>query len=201
MSKRTNKSHGLGKLEDLSHAAIEVKPVSVDWQAGDFDGNTPWESYEGTRCEKCGKIVALSCGEGSLAHNEYDVDCEGYLPLAEGPMMSFAYPLPNFPGDAREAAEKLADLPLAVVEFTSGPLEGLTALALTGGGMDLSWEICEGYIRLGYLPPIHFEIPGMAGRGKSEEDRAIIAAYLKSCKIVASSVERKAERARKLVES
>lgn len=36
-------------------------------------------------------------------------------------------------------------------------------IALTGGGMDLSWEICETYINLGYLPLMHFcGLPKMA---------------------------------------
>ena len=47
-------------------------------------------------------------------------------------------------------ADRLSGLPLAIAYY--GPSD-TWGLVLTGGGMDLSWEICEGFIRLGYLPP------------------------------------------------
>ena len=30
------------------------------------------------------------------------------------------------------------------------------ALAVSAGGMDLSWDVCEAYLLLGYLPPLNF---------------------------------------------
>ncbi len=37
--------------------------------------------------------------------------------------------------------------------------------------MDLSWEICEAYLRLGYLPPLYFcMLPARADRGSSPVD-------------------------------
>lgn len=67
---------------------------------------------------------------------------------------------------------KLLGLPLCVVE-----VEGEYGLALTGGGMDYGWEICEAYIRLGFLPPVYFDPPNLTNRGESADDRVIMAAY------------------------
>lgn len=83
-------------------------------------------------------------------------------------------------GCEEAAARAIADLPLCVVE-----LDDEMGLALTGGGMDLRWEICEAYTRLGLLPPVDMcELPGMADRGESEGDRYIIAACKRSCELL-----------------
>jgi hypothetical protein len=73
------------------------------------------------------------------------------------PMMNYAYLLPRKP--AAEEVEALASLPLTVVQLE--PQETY-ALVLTGGGMDLSWEIAEAHIRLGYYPPIARDLPDMS---------------------------------------
>ena len=63
--------------------------------------------------------------------------------------------------DEKEAAKALVDLPLCIVYLIE---EEAYFLALTGGGMDLTWQICEAYMRLGYLPPTHFSrLPRYAG--------------------------------------
>lgn len=99
------------------------------------------------------------------------------------PVMSYYYPVgsPYLTG-ADQARLVAAGLPLSLVE-----IDGVgVVLVLTGGGMDLSWEICEAYMVLGQLPPVHFcDLPGMAGRGESARDRSIIAACLRSLAIVA----------------
>jgi hypothetical protein len=100
------------------------------------------------------------------------------------PMMNYFYPLPDESryGGALDKydAQAIINLPLCLVNLETGEY----GLALTGGGMDLSWEICEAYIRLGYLPPFHFcDLPRMAGRGTSARDRAIIRGCKRSCDI------------------
>lgn len=91
---------------------------------------------------------------------------------ADGPMMNYFYPVSDYtPGDMRDWAAKVADLPVCVVEI--GDERGL---ALTGGGMDLSWGIAEAYVRLGYYPPVWLDLPAMSGRGESAKDRAIASA-------------------------
>lgn len=107
--------------------------------------------------------------EWALTESEFNdilTETDPYSHGAEGPMMNYWYPLEyesdTFGGnfDPMQAAAKLIDLPLCVVE-----VDGHFGLALTGGGMDLSWEICAAYITLGLLPPTHFsDLPRMADR-------------------------------------
>lgn len=76
----------------------------------------------------------------------------------EGPVMNYYYPLPAFSKDEAAAALAIADLPLCLVEFEDGLPWGADyayALALTGGGMNLAWQIQEAHLRLGYLAPEH----------------------------------------------
>lgn len=105
---------------------------------------------------------------------------------AEGPMMNYFYPLNESDGnslgrwedsfDTVEAAYRLRDLPLCLVER-----DGDYGLALTGGGMDLTWEIVAAYVALGYLPPVSFSrLPGMAGMPNGASDRLVIAAVSRS---------------------
>lgn len=103
----------------------------------------------------------------------------------EGPAMNYYYPLPDTRWEPIEAATKIADLPLCVVQLDDGDL----ALALTGGGMDLSWEICEAFLRLGYMPPLHFcDLPRMAGH-RSPREQEVIAACLTSANWAAKNAE------------
>lgn len=85
------------------------------------------------------------------------------------PGMNFAYPLPDGVRSTDQWHRAMSNT--TVVE-----IEGEPYLALTGGGMDFSWEICEAYLNCGYWPPAHFagRLPKMSGRGKSEHDQMII---------------------------
>ena len=77
-------------------------------------------------------------------------------------MMNYAYPCAWH--DGATAALMLVDLPLVPVVLA----DGTHALALTGGGMDLSWEICRAYVALGFLPPLHYcrDLPRLGNRPK-----------------------------------
>lgn len=109
----------------------------------------------------------------------------------EAPMMDYYYPLPDFVDMLRmrgwsleEAGRQVAtDLPLCIVGFGDEEKYGL---ALTGGGMDLSWEICEAHMRLGYLPPFHFasHLPRMADLTLDERVRWVIAGCQRSCQVM-----------------
>lgn len=86
----------------------------------------------------------------------------------EGPMMNYYWPLGHSLREIAtcaplvEVAWKVRSLNLAVVEFND-----FYALALTGGGMDLSWEIAYGYVQLGYMPPLGLSLRD-AGYGKNQ---------------------------------
>jgi hypothetical protein len=151
--------------ERLNCDAIDEKPRNYDFSQGYAE---KWECYEAATCEKCNKPVMVS---GEQRHNEVeDTECDGYI-VGEGPMMNYYYPLPDFKMDVTEAAKKIVHLPLCIVQFTDTEEY---ALALTGGGMDLSWEICSAYMELGYWPPTHFRLPGfIPGMGPKGAMRVI----------------------------
>jgi len=163
-------------IKDLHAGSIDSTPINIeDWRevfAG-HDGYTQTENtfWEAVTCYKCGKVVVMEGGGGNDQHFDVeDSKCDGYFPAAEGPMMNYWYPADL--SDGYDAAELIAGMPLCVVR-----INGSFGLALTGGGMDLSWEICEAFTRLGELPPVHFcNLPRMAGRGTSAKDRYIISA-------------------------
>lgn len=76
------------------------------------------------------------------------------------PMMNYRYKLPDFkmPTNIKGLLDEAGSV--TVVYF---PEEDTYYLALSGGGMDLSWDICRAYILLGYLPPLDFcELPKFA---------------------------------------
>lgn len=139
----------------LNCDTIDVKPRDYDFGKGYAE---KWEYFEAVTCDKCGEAVIV---HGENHHNDIDdTDCDGYL-NSDGPMMNYYYPLPGFDMDVEDAAKAIVDLPLCIVHFED---TDEYALALTGGGMNLSWEICAAYLKLGYMPPLHFaDLPKLAG--------------------------------------
>jgi hypothetical protein len=176
-SKNVNASLKLW-AENLRVDAIDEMPRDQQWSGEDIDytaegSGGSWEFWEGVTCEGCGRVHVYWNGGGNEPHKDADdeTECAEHLPAAEGPMMSYWYPCPI--ADEASAARELADLPLCVVK-----VDGETGIALTGGGMDLSWEICEAYTRLGYLPPIHYagRLPRTADRMTDGRRRVLVAA-------------------------
>jgi len=107
------------------------------------------------------------------------------MELSNWPMMNYIYDLPNRDNFEMEDAKKIKDLPLCLMYFYEDEgTEEHYALALTGGGMDLSWQICEAYMRLGYYPPVHFRLPNMAGKENSDRNLGIVEACIEGRKIV-----------------
>lgn len=187
----------------LNCDAIDVTPQTIDWRETLGENLEGWRSFECSECPDCGRsVVVSSLGECECRDALPDITVteedgsEGEEPNTcratlynEGPQMNYFYPVRL--SDCEEAAELIRHLPLCVVEFE----DGKTALALTGGGMDLSWEICEAFIALGYFPPLHFcDLPRMGSRGKSDKDKATIAACQESCRIAEGWAARKRER-------
>jgi len=140
------------RLDDLSREAVFVRAREMSWDPELYDARWGWDAYS--------------------PEGEEDEDFEG-------PLMSYFYPLPGFdPDDPQEAAKKLKGLPLclvALIDCDGEPREW--GMALTGGGMDLSWQICHAYIRMGYLPPLAFcNLPQFAGMSLTKETQMILAA-------------------------
>jgi hypothetical protein len=194
-------------IRELWAEAVLTTPLSIDWREAlgdDLDGFT---CYEAAECSQCGKAVVTVNQFGEEQHCdicEEETTCQGYL-VAEGPMMNYAYPLGNnLRHSPEEAARLLKDLPLCLVER-----DGEWFLALTGGGMDLRWEIIEAFMLLGFLPPLHFVAPpAMAGKSLNARNRWILAGCRASARWTArfarrrlqdvarlkSSLERRAEK-------
>ncbi len=132
---------------------------------------------EHVTCPKCETDIS----EG----DEFDCTCDGYI-NHEGPMMNYFYLVEI--SDVEEAVHKIAHLPLCVIEMRDGE----TGLALTGGGMDLSPQICEAYIALGYLPPAHFAfLPEYAGYEKDWKWIELLVCCRKSIETVVASGRRR----------
>jgi hypothetical protein len=134
---------------------------------------------DGQECPECmGKCVqpcecqdAIDAKIGWLTCEE----CEGAgsVEIEDGdrwfPMMNYYYPIPDDSFEPPEDPWNKLD------NCTIVRIGEQYALALTGGGMDLSWEICRTFVNLGYYPPVHFcNLPEMAGRGESEGDLELV---------------------------
>lgn len=127
--------------------------------------------------------------EGAFSEEDFDAlfDLDVETHGCEGPMMNYWYPFESITDqdEATGAAAKIADLPLCVVE-----VQGSYGLALTGGGMNMSWYIVGAYVRLGYLPPLHF-VSGIGSPvDEAGADRAtLIAACLRTLDVARDCVE------------
>lgn len=111
------------------------------------------------------------------------------------PMMNYAYPLPNFRGDATAAQRTLDQLERGCAAIVV-EIDGVPWLALAGGGMNLSWDICRAYIALGYYPPVHYAAR-LPRQGETDVETARLA--LESCEIAARWATQHVEDARALL--
>ena len=142
--------------------------------------------YEGLNCELIdSKPQDFDFSEGYMEHWEVPLmmseeDEDTYMP-----MMNYIYPL----GENFEVPD---DFRVKLVNTTIVQMGDEYFLALTGGGMDMTWEICESFINLGYYPPVHFcRLPQICGKGKRKWDRHIIDCCNESLKIMASWIKGK----------
>jgi len=154
-------------VDNLHYDEIDSQPQNIDWSEG--YGET-WEYTEAVICSDCDHPILDDDDHADTCPNDGNAAELG----AEGPMMSYWYPLVS---DVAKDATLIADLPLCLIHFE----DGRQGLALTGGGMDLSWEIVEAYIRLGCYPPVHFcRLPAMAGKADTPDNLAIVTACERS---------------------
>jgi len=175
------------RTTELHTDAIETKPIDYRWnehEVGSDEGN--YNYFEFVECLGCQKDMLAVDGLVE-EHGKCDWH-QGYPPA-----MNYYYPLPpRVCTDVARAARRIKHLPLVLVQFDGD--DDQWGLALTGGGMDMAWEICEAFMRLGLLPPTHFELPAMCGRGSSSTDRWILRAYRRACRIQRQWLKRRIER-------
>lgn len=150
-------------LENLRVDSLLGKPVMYSWGDNYNDGET-WEAVN------------------PFVEDDFDGE-DGYYEAVDAnqPMMNYYYPLPDEREYDEDDARAVQHLNLCLVHFME---DETYALALTGGGMDLSWDICEGFMRLGYYPPVHFRLPNMAGTPDNEHHQTVIQACIKGREIV-----------------
>lgn len=180
----------LTPVDELSAGSLSVGSVNYDWSSGYPD---EWTFVQVPDCPQCGDDERVNfvdgywCCYGKDGDHEWGWEIEDQY--TEGPMMNYYYPIDSFVISHHDsiygAAMRLKGLPLCIVDFQTGDAwSGRYGLALTGGGMDLSWEICEAFMRLGELPPTHFaDLPGMAGRPRNEVDAWIVRGCLRSFEV------------------
>ena len=166
--------------KSLSAEQIDATPINYDWTVGYAEA---WECMETAECSECGQDIVFSIGEEQHRYIDQDSHCLGGVSCS-GPMMNYYYPI-SADKYSLENAKALADLPVCLVWFLEdNHHDGKAGLALTGGGQDLSWEICEAYMILGYLPPIHFtDLPDMAGLRMTRRVRRILSACQESLRV------------------
>lgn len=153
-------------------------------QVDQHDGTTiQCDVCEGTGQTKCDFEGYAVASAGLVTCPRCDHEEEVY---SDGPMMNYFWALPEHSSFDKDDALKLEGLPLCLVNFNPGWTEDVDeslpewALALTGGGMDLSWDICEAFCRLGFLPPlVACRLPRVAGMDYSDPTRQWVIAACK----------------------
>ena len=181
----------------MKYTVVDAKSREFDFSQGAYDVWEPVEiKADELDLEECIELLKYYGVDYSHVDSEDEDEVravlEDYLDDSDEfqPMMNFIYPL-HGEFDSSDV-KKLLGLPLTIVRMLDGDEY---YLALTGGGMDLSWEICEAYMRLDFYPPIEFcDLPAMADRGESEHDKSIIDACKKSAEAIIERANRLRER-------
>lgn len=161
-------------VSDLKYSAVDAPAFWFDFVGG--RGKT-WRQvdFPGLVCSACGFIgvpPATYIDGGNCPH------CPMGFRLSTPdltPAMNYFYPLPYYTDNDERVPE--ADQMLLYRSMCDVVLVKITeydkdvyALTLTGGGMDLSWDICLAYVLLGYAPPMRFcDLPSLAGQDNRAE--------------------------------
>lgn len=170
---------------DVVMIAVGGSPLAALMTFGDetvaFESHE-WDDYE-TECDD-----REMPEQERIPEDDWDLmfEQEPASAGAEGPMMNYWYPCPAAGDDPVVAAARLASLPLCVVE-----VDGEWGLALTGGGMDLTWSIVEAYVRLGQLPPAHYAAAMIDAHGGSftADEAFLVGAALRTLRHVADRAQ------------
>lgn len=137
-------------------------PAADEWRT--FDWTDAWDAetqesryeYWETTGEQQDTVYHSATGSalvftsrGKLAaHQPHEDGFEGEVP--EGPMMTGYWPLADFLPvgmEPEDVAWRMRHLSVCLVK-----VDEQYGVALTGGGMDLSWELAAGAIAAGFLP-------------------------------------------------
>lgn len=189
-------------MSNLTAAAIFATPLHTDWSEGYAERwNVIYPSFDSLSAAELHDFLDEAGVDFSDVERDEDTEPDwddDYLDALRDlareevmdnqtdnyvPMMNYRYPLPDYDGVPEDDQVKLRDTCLVLVEF-----DGEYFLALSGGGMDLSWEIARAYMLLGYLPPLHFvrDLPRFAGQEDSDDAQFEVLAAAKEAADVAA---------------
>lgn len=109
--------------------------------------------------------------KGSSAYYEWE---EGFMP-----MMNALWPCEPRYGMTDELAATAIDQhagATVLVTINNEQHHGLQGIAMTGGGMNMSWDLCAAYICCSCIPPLRLltDMPKFAGMKSSELTRAVL---------------------------
>ena len=166
-------------IDDLYYSAINVQSTNFNFGAGYSE---TWEDVPLSyfTCPTCDFV-----GDGAWELEDCP-HCNGGTILERpevSPMMNYRWELPGYGGDPESDQLRLyqSRVNMVLIKIIGGEdAEDEYALALSGGGMNLAWDIAQAYILLGYVPPItlYDSLPLFAGQDNSQEP---FASVLKAC--------------------
>lgn len=136
------------KAEDLYYPIVD-ESRDIDWE------ETPvcWGFWEAQARRTRTLVWSNDDGQWSVHEkrtgNTLDRELLDEPDHPEGPMMNYWWPLGSHLhlDDPRRTAAAIAGLNTCVVE-----VDGVYGIALTGGGMDLSWDLALSAVLAGYYP-------------------------------------------------
>ncbi len=199
------------RLNALRDTHIAEISLPIDWdlhREAEEEDNAWWDTTTVTFDDgrefnvvvRTWKVHALITEDGECRRWEYDVYEENHKDddgnLTPGALTESEYDElftiddvrvdgPVFPtwwrasaaADPAMSADMLRGLPVCVVE-----VDGEYGIALTAAGQDLTWELCEAFVRFGALPPAALaeSLRDVGGRGKTPQDQLIVEACLRS---------------------
>ena len=129
-------------VNELRASSVNTMPVKIDWY------KIPYERYITYVWQKC-----TQCSQEGWFY--YHI-CENCRCLDEGagePVTNYYYPLDISAAclNVRQGVKSIAHLPLSII-WMDGQIEYVLAISQTL--WPSSWDIAEGFMRLGLLPPV-----------------------------------------------
>lgn len=188
------------------HQRVKMDPLAAEAGYGDVD---EWLARNWRTVLDADKITEI---EAAMAEAKEQHDEEALEEAVEEfkrsdsfyewhdsfqPIMNYLWPCEPRYGMADEDAATAIDQhagATVLVTINSDQHNGLQGIALTGGGMDMSWDICAAYLCCGCIPPVRLlsGVPHFAGQKNSELTRAV----LECMDLAADWLESKAKRIR-----
>jgi len=189
----------MAKFHDrLSYASIYTRAIHCDWEqmrGENGDGvevvlpPITREVLEEYAPDLLADDLSL---EEAVERFEYS---EGYYDWRDSfePMMNYYWPVDLAYGVSPETAGALIEKHAGATSLVYLSETEQHAIVLTGGGMDLSWDICAAYVCCGCIPPLRLleDLPDMRTLSREMHKRV-----LDTIPLMSEALDRAAERLR-----